>query len=108
METIERRGDASVPYTRMKPRVIGGACEFCGPLNPNVPPGVFQYQLCPHFKEIGELRCSYCDAAKDPKDVVYHGNLKIHEHPDKPGTWIVVCDSLTCSDAHIARFKLNK
>lgn len=100
---LERVGQKSVPYTRMKPRVIGGVCEFCGTLDSNQPSEV-QYQLCPHFKEIGELRCSYCPENANPVDVIKKADIKVHEHPDRPGTWIAVCDSYNCTLAHEKRF----
>lgn len=100
---LERQGQKSVPVTRMLPRVIGGVCEFCGIKDPNRE-SVEQYLLCPHFAGIGELRCTYCPETADPVEVIRKGNIKVHEHPDRPGTWIAVCDSYTCSDAHTKRF----
>lgn len=100
---LERQGQYSVPMTRMKPKVIGGICEHCGVLDGNSPSEV-QYLLCPHFKEIGELRCSYCPESADPVEVIKKANIKVHEHPDKPNTWIAVCDSYNCGNAHQKRF----
>ena len=103
---LERQGNVSTVYTRMKPRVIGGVCEFCGVIDAGQPSEV-QYQLCPHFKDIGELRCSYCPENADPIDEIKKGNIKVHEHPDKPGTWIAVCDSYNCEKKHEQRFVRN-
>lgn len=100
---LERVGAKSVPYTRMKPRVIGGICEFCGVLDNNQL-SQDQYLLCPHFKDIGELRCSYCPENADPIEVIKKADIKVHEHPDRPGTWIAVCDSYNCAKAHETRF----
>ena len=91
----------------MYPEVRGGVCAFCGVIDPNQPSTV-QYLLCPHFKPVGELRCSYCDETKDPDDVIYKSTMKVHEHPDNPDKLVVVCDSYECSGKHLARFKLSK
>lgn len=101
---LERQGAKSVPLTRMLPRVIGGVCEFCGVVNPGAL-SQEQYLFCPHFKGIGELRCSYCPETADPVEVIRKSNIKVHEHPDRPGTWIAVCDSYTCAKAHTERFE---
>lgn len=102
-KVIERQGTKSVPYTRMYPRVIGGICEYCGVMNSNQPATV-QYQLCPHFKEMGELRCTYCPETANPTEVIGRSDMKIHEHPDNPNKLVVVCDSYNCARAHEARF----
>lgn len=102
---IERQGARSEPYTRRFPRVIGGVCEFCGILDSSVP-SQYQYKICPHFRGM-ELRCSYCDEGKNPDEVTYHANMNIAEHPDKPGTLVVWCNSYECSGKHLARFKRN-
>lgn len=106
---IERRGGKTVPYTRKYPEVRGGQCEFCGTLDPNVP-AIYQYKLCPHFRNMGELQCSYCDATKDPNDVVGRSKLNIYDHPYKRDAYgnpelVVVCDSYECSQKHRARFE---
>jgi hypothetical protein len=103
---LERVGQVSTPYTRMKPHVIGGICEFCGVVD-NTQPSEVQYQLCPHFKDIGLLQCSYCPQNADPIDVIKKANIKVHEHPDKPGVWVAVCDSYNCTAAHEKRFVRN-
>ena len=105
-KTVERQGQRSEPYTRLYPQVRGGICEFCGVLDNKVP-SEYQYQLCPHFRGIGELRCSYCDEAVDPTQVVLHAVLNIAEHPDNPEKLIVWCNSYECSRKHEARFKRN-
>ncbi len=103
---LERVGTQSLPVTRMKPIVTGGICEHCGVLDATQPSQV-QYQLCPHFKDIGELRCSYCPDNVDPMEVIRRAKMKVHEHPDKPGVWIALCDSYNCTLAHEKRFVRN-
>lgn len=105
-KTIERQGSQSEPYTRRWPQVRGGICEFCGVLDSNTP-SEYQYKLCPHYRGM-ELRCSYCDATKNPDEVVYHAALNIAEHPDNPDKLIVWCDAYTCSEKHLARFQKNR
>lgn len=102
--TIERQGSRAEATSFMYPRVIGGICEFCGVIDNNLPSET-QYQLCPHFKAIGELRCSYCPENVDPTEVIKHADMKIHTHPDNPSKLVVVCDSYNCSQKHIERFK---
>lgn len=102
---IEREGSRSAPMSRRWPRVIGGVCEFCGILDSNVP-SQFQYKLCGHFRGM-DIMCSYCPESKNPEDVVYHANMNVAEHPDKPGTLIAWCDSFNCSEAHLKRFQRN-
>lgn len=104
---IERQGSATVPHTRRLPEIRGGVCEFCGILDKNVP-SQFQYQLCPHYRGIGEMRCSYCDETKNPTDVILKSVLNVHEHPDNPNKLVVVCDSFVCADKHIKRFQVNR
>lgn len=103
---VERRGGISAPYTRRYPEVRGGVCEFCGVIDKNVP-SQYQYKLCEHFRGL-DLMCSYCDATKNPDDVVYKSVLNIHDHPDRPNELVVVCDSFECADAHLKRFKVSK
>ena len=105
-KTLERRGMRTEPYTRRLPQIRGGICEFCGVLDRNVP-SQLQYQLCPHFRGIGEMQCSYCDEAKNPVDVVLHSVLNIAEHPTNPDQLVVWCNSYECSRRHEARFKVN-
>lgn len=104
---IERRGGTSEAYTRRYPEVRAGVCEYCGILDPNVP-SEFQYKLCPHFRSIGQLQCSYCPATKNSDDVVGHSTMNIHAHPDNPNKLVVVCDSFECSDKHLKRFRINR
>lgn len=104
--TIERQGQRSEAYTEYYPRVTGGICEFCGVVD-NKMPATEQYKLCVHFKDMGELRCSYCPETVNPEEVVYHSTLNIHGHPDNPQKLVVVCDAYNCSRAHEARFKRN-
>ena len=106
-KTIERQGGHTEPKTRRLPQIRGGICEFCGVLDRNVP-SQFQYQLCPHFRGLGEMRCSYCDEAKNPTDVVMNSVLNIAEHPDNPDKLVVWCNSYVCSGKHIARFRVSR
>lgn len=100
---VERQGSLSEPYTRRFPQVRGGVCEFCGVMDKNYP-SQYQYKLCPHYRG-QQLRCSYCPENKDPDEVVYHADLNVAEHPDKPNTLIVWCNSYECSRSHEKRFK---
>ena len=104
---IERRGAQTVAYTRRLPQIRGGICEFCGVVDPNVP-SQFQYQLCPHFRGLGEMRCSYCDENLNPVDVLLHSVLNIAEHPNNPDELVVWCNSYPCSAKHEARFKVSR
>lgn len=104
---IERQGSSSEAYTERYPQVRAGVCEFCGILDSNVP-GEYQYKLCPHFRGLGELACSYCPETKNPAEVVGHSTLNIAVHPDNPNKLVVWCDSYECSGKHLARFKVNR
>ena len=105
--TIERQGGSTEAYTRRLPEIRGGVCEFCGILDKNVT-AQFQYQICPHFRGLGEMRCSYCDEAKNPTDVILKSKLHVAEHPDNPNKLVVWCDSYDCSNKHIKRFRVNR
>lgn len=106
VKTLERQGQKSEPYTRRMPQIRGGICEWCGVIDRNIP-SQFQYTLCDHFRGIGEMRCSYCDEAKDPTDVIIHAVLNIAEHPNNPDKLVVWCNSYECSRKHEARFRVN-
>ena len=103
--TIERQGSSGAPLVYHLPQVRCGTCEHCGVIDPNLP-GSMQYKLCPHYRGIGELACSYCPANRDPEDVVGHHVLNVTTHPDKPGKLVVCCDSYNCVKAHQERFNL--
>ena len=105
-KVIERQSQQSVPITSYYPRIIGGSCEFHGTMD-STKPATVQYTLCDHFKDLGEMRCSYCDATKNPEEVIYKSTLNIHGHPYKPNELVVVCDNFTCAQKHEARFKLS-
>lgn len=105
-KTIERQGGRSEPFVRHHPRVISGICEFCGVLDRNQP-SEYQYKLCPHYRGL-QLQCSYCPDSKNPDEVIGHASLNIMEHPDNPDKLIVVCDSYSCSEKHLARFQRNR
>ena len=100
---IERQGSRSEPYTIRYPEVRGGICEFCGTLDPNY--GFDQYKLCPHYRGM-ELRCSYCDSARNPEEVVRGSVLRVAQHPNDPDSLVVWCDSYDCSRKHEKRFKV--
>ena len=106
-KTIERQGSRTEPVTARYPQVRGGICEFCGVMDKNVE-SEQQYKLCPHFRNIGQLRCSYCSDDKNADEVIGHSVLNIAGHPDNPDKLIVWCDSYNCSRAHEARFKISK
>lgn len=107
VKRIERRGDQTVPYTHHYPQVRGGICEFCGVIDP-LRPSEEQYKLCDHFKNMGDLMCSYCDPSKDPIEIIKKHTLNIHDHPSNKDQVVVVCDQYECSEKHLARFRLNR
>ena len=102
---VERQGSQSEPFVVHYPQVRGGICEFCGVLDRNVA-SEHQYKLCPHFRGM-QLACSYCDAAKNPDDVVGHSVMNITEHPSQPGVLVACCASYECVKKHHERFQLN-
>lgn len=104
---IERRGATTVPYSHRMPQIRGGICEWCGVKDPNVP-SQFQYQLCDHFRGLGEMRCSYCDDAVNPSDVISHSVINVAEHPNNPSQLVVWCNGYACSAKHEARFKVSR
>lgn len=106
MAQFERQGRISEPMTRAYPAVIGGVCEYCGILD-NLKSSEEQYKLCPHFKGMGEVRCSYCPETSDPIGVIKERKIVIHGSPTNPNEVVAVCDSYNCSQAHLKRFKRN-
>lgn len=102
-KTIERQGNSAASVTERYPEIRGGICEFCGVVDGNLP-SEEQYKLCPHFRGLGQLRCSYCDETKDPDDIINHSVIKVAGHPDNPDKLVVWCDSYTCSGKHLKRF----
>lgn len=102
--SIERKGSTSAPMSRMYPQIRGGICEFCGVIDPNQP-SIYQYKLCPHWRGL-ELQCTYCDAMKNPDEVVRMSIINIYDHPTT-GEYVVVCDSYDCVKAHRERFLRN-
>lgn len=100
---IERQGSKAEPYTRRYPQVRGGICEYCGVLDKNVA-SEHQYKLCPHYRGM-QLRCSYCDEALNPDDVIGHSTMNVAEHPDNPDKLVVWCDRYECSRKHEQRFR---
>ena len=104
--SIERQGSRTVPVTRRWPQIRGGICEYCGVIDPKVR-AEDQYKLCPHFRGLGQLRCSYCDESKNPDDVISHSVLNVAAHPDNPNKLIAWCNSYECSRKHEKRFKVS-
>lgn len=105
-KTLERQGRSSTPHVHHMPQIRGGICEWCGVIDGNFPAHL-QYTMCPHFRGLGEMRCSYCDESKDPTDVIIHSVLNIMEHPQNRDQLVVVCNSYECSRRHIARFTVS-
>lgn len=103
---LERQGGKSEPFVHHMPEIRGGICEWCGVLDPNVP-SQFQYQLCPHFRGLGEMRCSYCNESKNPTEVITRAVLHVMDHPYNPNQLIVVCNSYECEKAHQDRFRVS-
>lgn len=100
---LERQGDSRVGYSIRYPRVIGGTCEYCGVIDRGRPAEV-QYLLCQHYKDIGMIRCSYCDETQDPTQVLLHNSINVATHPDNPNKLVAWCGSYKCSEAHTKRF----
>ena len=98
--------------THHYPMIHGGSCEICGTIDP-LQPAVVQYLLCDHFKEVGQIRCSYCPDNKDQNEVIRISNMQVMDNPDDmrlPSAQrrvIVKCDSFECSDKHLKRFKVS-
>ena len=107
MKHLERQGVQTVASSRRLPIIRGGICDRCGVQDPQVP-SQFQYQLCEHFRGLGEMRCSYCPETVNPTDVILHSIINVAEHPDNPDTIIAWCNSYGCSAKHEARFKVNQ
>lgn len=103
---IEKQGGRTTPVTTIWPQIYGGLCEFCGVMDPNLP-SEEQYKLCPHFKAIGNIECSYCDPTVNPIDTMRKATIKVHQSPTNPDQLVVVCDKYTCTDKHIKRFQVN-
>ena len=109
---IERQGGSNSPMTKHYPRVYGGQCERHGTVDSNQP-ATEQYKLCGCFKEVGDIRCSYCPDTKDPREVIRMSDMQVMIHPDDMGKpaetqrVICLCNSFECSDKHLKRFKVN-
>lgn len=102
---VERQGSQSEPFVHHYPDIRGGTCEWCGVLDRNVP-AQYQYKLCPHYRGM-DARCTYCPQHKNSEEVVLNSAMKVLEHPDKPGTLIMMCNSYDCARAHEQRFRRN-
>lgn len=105
-KVIERQGVSTAPVTARYPEVRGGICEYCGVIDKRMP-SEMQYRLCPHFREIGQLACSYCEDTKDPNEVINHSVINVAGHPDNPDKLVVWCNSFNCSKKHEERFKVS-
>lgn len=110
LRQMERQGGKTVPHTGMYPLIRGGQCDRCGTLDKHQP-AIYQYKLCPHFRGMGNIVCSYCDPSKDPNEVIRISIMKVHDHPydkDELGRpkLVAVCDSYECSTKHRARFEV--
>lgn len=103
-KVLERQGARSEPFVKHLPEIRGGICEFCGVLDNKLPSEV-QYQLCPHFRGLGQIRCTYCPDTADPNQVIGHSVIHVMEHPDNPDVIIAVCNSYECEKKHQARFR---
>lgn len=106
MPIAERQGPRGVPMVRRYPEIRSGICEFCGVID-QTKPSTEQYKLCPHFRDMGDIRCSYCDETKDPEQVMYKSVVNTYAHPTNPDKVVVVCDNFTCVQKHEARFKTS-
>jgi len=104
---LERQGAQTVPSSHRLGVIRGGICDKCGVLDQNIP-SQFQYQLCEHFRGLGEIRCSYCEDTVNNTDVVLHSIIHVAEHPDNPDKVIAWCNSYGCSAKHEARFKVSR
>lgn len=104
---IERQGGVNAVVTQRWPIVRGGVCDHCGVLDRNLP-STEQYKLCPHFRDIGQLACSYCPSTKDPNEVIYHSKINVAAHPSNPDSLVVWCDAYNCVKAHEERFKVSQ
>lgn len=100
---MSRQGDNPVPYVQRWPDIRGGVCEYCGILDSNIP-SQYQYKLCQHYRDVGTVRCNYCDATKDPDDVAYHSNMTMYENPLDSSELIALCNSYSCTEKHEKRF----
>ena len=104
---FERQGSTPGPRVHHYPQVRCGVCEFHGVINVNLP-SIEQYKLCPNdgkHPAYQFIRCSYCDATKDPEEVIRMSTINIYSHPEKPNTLLAVCDNFTCLEEHHKRFK---
>lgn len=95
---VERVGTFTSGVVAKFPEVRGGTCEYCGVVDQNVDSKeIQQYQLCPHYRGM-VLRCRYCPASKDASDISAHSVLRVLQHPDKPDTLLIHCNSFECME----------
>lgn len=109
-KTPERfAGSDGAPMSKRYPRIIGGTCEACGVVDQHKPAEI-QYSLCPHFQDMGELACSYCDRAIDPKENIKHKVVMVSDHPQDPSKVVCWCTNgpgnpgSDCEQKHLKRF----
>jgi hypothetical protein len=101
---VERQSSRTSAMVYSFPRVIGGVCEACGVIDGSKPSHQ-QYKLCPHYRHVGQLQCSYCSELVNPDDVIYHQPLTITSHPDNPLKLVVRCGQYDCLKKHEDRFR---
>lgn len=103
---FERQGESRAPATYRFPRIIGGVCETCGILDKHRK-SEEQYTLCPHFRNMGLIRCNYCDEAKNPVEVIRMSDMMVavspNSTPDNPKL-LALCDSYECNKKHQAKY----
>ena len=104
---LERQGGSSAPSSERYPQIRGGTCEYCGVMDSNQP-AEMQYRLCSHFRDLGEIRCSYCDETQDPKEVMLKAKINVAVDPDNNSNVIAWCNTTKCADKHIARFQKSR
>lgn len=101
--TMERRGNVSAPMVNRYPQIRGGVCEYCGVLDSKLP-SEMQYRICGHFRDLGEIRCTYCPETRNPTEVIIHSVMNVVSSPTNPNELIAWCNSFECSKAHLERF----
>lgn len=104
---FERDSDVASPISARLPKIKGGICDRCGVIDPNQPSEI-QYTLCPHYRMfVNGVRCNYCDATKNPREVVRMSVMNVAESPmSRPEApkFIAWCDSYECAKRHLERF----
>lgn len=108
----ERFSDSDgAPVSARYPQIVGGTCEFCGVVDPNHKG--LQYKICRHFKDMGDLACSYCDRAINQDDMFAHKVVNVADHPNNPDKVVVWCTNGNknpggpCEQKHLERFSTS-